>query len=298
MSWIACSLIAAFFLGCYELCTKHAVRENAVLPVLFLSTVCGALVWGTLLLVQAVSPAALPAGLIVPSITWVQHLQLLLKSLIVASSWVCTYFALKHLPLSIASPIRATGPVWTVVGAMAVLVERPSWMEFLGIATALVSFVCLSLAGLKEGIRFHRDRWIGFMVAGTVLGAVSSLYDKYLLGVLHFPVATVQAWFAIYLVVVFLPLAFGWWRRWWPRNEFHWRWSIPCIAAMLLISDYLYFMALREPDALISLVSGIRRGSTLIAFAGSLLFFGERNGWQKLPAVLGVLLGILLIVMG
>ena len=132
MSWIACSLIAAFFLGCYELCTKHAVRENAVLPVLFLSTVCGALVWGTLLLVQAVSPTALPAGLIVPSITWVQHLQLLLKSLIVASSWVCTYFALKHLPLSIASPIRATGPVWTVVGAMAVLVERPSWMEFLG----------------------------------------------------------------------------------------------------------------------------------------------------------------------
>jgi hypothetical protein len=35
-----------------------------------------------------------------------------------------------------------------------------------------------------------------------------------------------------------------------------------------------------------------------LAFAGGLLFFGELNGWQKLPAVLGVLAGIILTVVG
>ncbi len=38
MSWIAASLVSAFFLGLYDLSKKHALRDNAVLPVLFLST--------------------------------------------------------------------------------------------------------------------------------------------------------------------------------------------------------------------------------------------------------------------
>ncbi|MBK8479024.1 MAG: DMT family transporter [Opitutaceae bacterium] len=298
MNWIVASLVAAFFLGIYELCTKHAVRENAVVPVLCLSTLCAASVWLSLMAVAAAAPGVLPAALRVAPLGWAEHLQLALKSAIVAGSWMFTYFAMKHLPVSITSPIRATGPIWTLAGALVVLAERPTWLEWLGIATTLASFVGLSLAGRREGIRFHRDRWIGYMVAGTLLGAVSALYDKFLLAQAGFTVPTVQAWFSIYLAVLFLPLAIGWKRRWWVRNEFHWRWSIPCIAAMLLISDYLYFGALRDPESLVSLVSSLRRGSTLVAFAGGLWLFGEANGRRKLPAVLGVLVGIVLTIFG
>jgi drug/metabolite transporter (DMT)-like permease len=139
---------------------------------------------------------------------------------------------------------------------------------------------------------------VGFIVIGTLLGAVSALYDKFLLGRRHFSVPTVQAWFSIYLCLCFLPFAIGWRGRWWTRGNFQWRWSIPVIALALLVSDYLYFSALREPGSLVSLVMSLRRGSTLVAFAGGLWFFGERNGWQKLPAVLGILAGILLTVLG
>ena len=298
MHWIVATLISAFFLGIYDLSGKHAVRENAVLPVLFFSTTCGAFVWALLLAVQALAPTATPAGLYVEPLSFGQHLQLALKSFIVGCSWVCTYFAVKHLPISVASPVRATGPVWTLVGALVVLAERPSWQEGAGIVITLASFLGLSLAGRSEGIRFGRDRWIWLLLVGTLFGSVSGLYDKYLLGRLGFSAATVQAWFSVYLVVFFLPLAIGWKRRWWPRKEFHWRWSIPVIALALLISDYLYFDALRDDDALVSLVSSLRRGSTLVAFGGGLLFFGEKNGWQKLPAVLGILAGIVLTVTG
>lgn len=298
MNWITASLLAALFLGIYELCTKHAVRENAVVPVLCLSTVCAASVWLALMAVDAGAPGALPAGLRVAPLALVDHLLLAAKAALVASSWMFTYFAMKHLPLSITSPIRATGPIWILAGALVVLAERPTLLEWAGIATTLTSFVGLSLAGRAEGIRFHRDRWIGYMVAGTLLGAVSSLYDKFLLARAGFTVPTVQAWFSIYLAVLFMPLALGWKRRWWVRNEFHWRWSIPCIAAMLLVSDYLYFGALRDPHSLVALVASLRRGSTLVAFAGGLLFFGEQNGLRKLPAVLGVLAGIVLTVFG
>jgi len=298
MPWIIASLVSALFLGCYDLCTKHAVRDNAVVPVLFFSTVCGAAVWGLLMSVAALAPGALPAALTVDPLTPWQHLQLLLKSAIVTSSWMCTYFALKHLPVSIAAPIRATGPMWTLLGALVVLAERPTWLESVGIATTLASFAALSFAGRSEGIHFHRNKWIGFILGGTLLGAVSALYDRYLLNTAHFRVPTVQAWFSVYLAVLFLPLALGWKLRWWPRHEFHWRWSIPLIAVTLLAADYVYFSALRDPAALVSLVTSLRRGSTLIAFAGGVFLFKEKSGWQKLPAVLGVLIGIALTILG
>lgn len=298
MPWIAASLVSAFFLGCYDLCTKHAVRNNAVLPVLFFANVCSASVWLLVMAAHAGVPGALPASLTVAPLTGAQHGLLALKSCLVAASWICSYFAVKHLPVSIAAPIRATGPVWTLLGALVVLGERPSWLEMLGIVTTLGSFVGLSLAGAKEGIHFHRDKWIGWLLAGTLLGAVSGLYDKFLLGQAGFAASTVQAWFSIYLAVLFLPLAVGWKLRWWPRQTFQWRWSVVGVSAALLVADYVYFSALREPRALISLVSSLRRGSTLVAFAGGLLFFGEINGRKKLPAVLGVLAGIVLTLAG
>jgi drug/metabolite transporter (DMT)-like permease len=298
MHWIVASLVSAFFLGCYDLSTKNSVRENAVLPVLFFANLCSASVWLILMAVGKTQPGLLPPIMAVVPLTGTQHALILAKSTLVAASWICSYFAVKHLPVSIASPIRSTGPVWTFVGALIVLGERPNKMEIAGVAVTLASFVGLSLAGRKEGIHFHKNKWIGWLAAGTLLGAVSGLYDKFLLGRQGFEAATVQAWFSMYLALLFLPLAVGWKLRWWPRNVFHWRWSIVLVSLSLLVADFVYFNALRDPEALVSVVASLRRGSTLVAFAGGLWLFKEANGKAKLPAVIGVLAGIVLTVMG
>lgn len=114
--WIVAALLSALFLGVYELCTKHAIRANAVFPVLFYSTLTGATVWGALLAVDLIAPGTLPAALVTERLSGFQHLQLALKSAIVALSWIFTYFGLKHLPLSLGSPIRATSPSWCCSG--------------------------------------------------------------------------------------------------------------------------------------------------------------------------------------
>ena len=298
MSWITAALISAFFLGLYDLSTKHAVRDNAVLPVLFFANLCSAAVWAVLLAVGLWAPGRLPALWLVTPLTPWQHVLLLGKSALVSVSWICTNFAIKSLPMSLAAPIRATGPMWTLFGAVLLLGERPSWLEGLGISVTLASFIGLSFAGSAEGVHFHRNRWVWLMVGGTVLNGVSGLYDKYLLGRLGFTAATVQCWFAIYLALLFLPLALGWKFRLWPRHEFHWRGSIIFISLALLVADFVYFDALREPGALIAVVSSLRRGSTLVAFAGGIYLFHEKNGLKKLPAVVGVLTGIVLTLLG
>jgi bacterial/archaeal transporter family protein len=309
MHWAALSLTSALFLGGYDICQKHALRNNAVIPVLCVSTATAAIVWSALLTLQSVAPSALPAVLYVPPLGFREHARLFLKSAIVAASWMCTYLAVKHLPISLAAPIRATSPLWTLGAAIALLGERPSVLQMLGILTTLLSFFGLSLVGRLEGVHFHRNRWVGFMILGTLFGAASGLYDKLLLGRLGLGPATVQAWFSIYLLVLFGPLAFFSSRARRQRNarqsqpdldrgRFQFRLSIPVLALCLLIADFAYFYALRDPEGLISLVASIRRGATLIAFAAGVFIFKEANGSKKLGPVLGIVAGIALTLLG
>jgi drug/metabolite transporter (DMT)-like permease len=299
MHWAWLSLLSAVCLGLYDICQKHALRDNPVVPVLLVSTATGASVWGALLLLQAISPSLCPAALHVPSLGWVAHAQLFGKSTLVASSWLCTYLAVKHLPISLAAPIRATSPLWTLGAALLLLGERPRPLQLLGVLTTLGSFLGLSLVGRLEGVHFHRDRWVGYMLLGTLLGAASGLYDKLLIGRLGLAPSSVQAWFSIYLLVLFAPLA--WLKR--QRgaagaSALQFRFSMPLLALCLLCADFAYFSALAQPQGLISLVSSVRRGSTLIAFAAGVLLFREANGLRKLGPVLGIVAGIVLTLVG
>ncbi len=300
MEWLFLALASAAFLGLYDVFKKRSVVDNAVIPILFLSVCCGAVVWAPWVILGAVAgeDAAPLAMLQVERLGWVDHGRLLLKSTIVGVSWILSYFGLKRLPVSVAGGIRAMGPFWTLLGAVVLFAERPSSGQWAGIAVTLLSFLALSLAGRREGLFFHRDRAVFLIIGGTLAGAASGLYDKHLMGTLGYRASTVQAWFSIYMVLVFLPMMIGWWRRWWPRGTFQWRWSIPLIGLSLLVADYLYFEALRDEEALISVVSCLRRGGVLVSFAAGYLLFKERNYRAKTPCVLGILAGIVLIALG
>lgn len=297
MTWIFLSVLSALCLGIYDLFKKTAVRDNAVLPVLFFGVLTGALVWLPFVLWSFLAPESLPHAFFrVDALTPLGHLWIFAKSMLVAASWLFGYFALKHLPLSTAGPIRSTGPLWTILIAVAFLGESPSAWQWLGILIILTSFYAFSFVGKLEGLHFHRDRWVGFMVAATVLGATSSLYDKFLLQKIGIPPSTVQAWFSLYLVVVLFPAYLLWKRGFWPRGEFQWRWSIPLIGLSLLVADMLYFNAVKDPDALISVISPVRRMSVLITFFGGVLFFGERTRVGAKSLCLAVLLlGVILL---
>jgi len=296
MSWILLSICSALLLGFYDLAKKHAVRENAVLPVLFFGIVTSALVWMPFILWSHLNPSTYPAAaFLVDPISGREHMLLLAKSALVAFSWIFAYFALKHLPLSIAGPIRATSPLWTILLAVFFMGERPNPWQWLGVAIVLVAFYAFSFTGKREGIRFHRNKWVGYMLAATLLGAFSALYDKYLLQNAALRPATLQAWFSIYLVVVMLPFYLGWLKGLWERSSFEWRWSIPLIGLLLLAADFLYFTAITDKDALIAVISPVRRGAVIISFLGGITLYKEKNFRAKGICVLALLAGITLL---
>ena len=296
MSWFLLTVLSGCFLGVYDLAKKSAVHENAVTPVLFCSVLLAAAVWAPWVGWSAVSPETIPWDIFrVSSLGFSQHLYLLAKSALVGSSWGFAYVALKHLPISIASPIRATAPLWTILIATIWMQERPSGWQWLGIALILGSFYAFSFVGKLEGIHFHRDKWVGCMLAATLLAAGSALYDKFLLQRLQFDAATVQAWFSLYLVIVMLPFFLRWWLFQRREAPFQWRTAIVVIGVTLLLADFLYFSAVRQEGALISLISPLRRTSIVVSFAGGIRYFGERNFRLKGACIAVLLLGIFLL---
>lgn len=295
--WLFLGLISAFFLGLYDVCKKASLRENAVLPVLFLATVCTALPFVLLTLLSLGWGPGLLGRAYVPQVSLKVHGLLMLKSVIVSSSWVCAYFAYKHLPITIGAPIRASQPVLTLLGALIIFSERFTLLGWVGMLLALASYFALSMAGEKEGVRFHRNGWVGLLLVGTFLGAVSALYDKYLL--CRYPPLVVQAYFSMYLVVILgLVFVLCWWPRRHQHTRFQWRWTIPAIGLFLAVADFCYFQALALPGSLIAMLSVVRRGNVLVSFGLGAVIFKEKNLKHKTLALTGIVVGIILIGLG
>ncbi len=297
--WIYLGLISSVLLGLYDVCKKHALNHNAVLPVLFLSTVAGFLPMMLFLAGSRLAPdLMLQLNCYVPVATPSEHLHLLLKAVIVCVSWVLSYFAMKHLPISLFSPIRASGPAWTLLGAVLFFHERPLPMQWAGIAVVFCSYYAFSVIGQKEGVVFHRSKWILYIFLATLIGSISTLYDKYLIQQLHYTPMLVQFWFSFYNVALLGPfVACVWWPKRREYTPFQWRWSVPAIGLLLVAADFVYFNAVKNPAALIVILSLLRRSSVVVSFAVGAAIFGDVNRRGKAWALAGILAGVILIVL-
>lgn len=295
MSWLYLSILSALLLGVYDLFKKLAVRDNAVLPVLFLSICAAIAVWLPFMIWSAVSPQTLPSDfLLVSPMTSRGHLLIFAKAALVVTSWICGFHGIKHLPMSVAGPIRASAPLWTVLFAVLVFHESPNVRQWSGVGLILVSFFAFSLVGRKEGIHFHRDRGVWWMIGAMVLGAASALYDKFLLQNVGISPSTVQAWFSVDMGLILLPaVIYRWIRK--PGPRFHWHWAIPAIGLTLLAADILYFSAVAQPGALISVISPVRRGAVIISLLIGIIGFKERHFRAKAVCVFGIICGVLLL---
>ncbi|NLG17822.1 MAG: EamA family transporter [Fibrobacter sp.] len=296
--WIILAICSSISLGIYDVFRKKSLEKNAVLPVLFVSNLTGALIFLPLILFSFAAPD-LSGGhfLHVPFSGFAVQKFIFLKAMLVVSSWIFTFFAFKHLPLTIASPIRSAAPIWTIIGAIVLLGERLSLLQWTGLIVSLIFFYLFSFAGSKEGYSFRNNKWVWFMIIGTVLGSCSALYDKFLIK--RFDRLEVQAWFSVYQVVVMIPVLL---LVWYPVRKsttpFVWRWSILFIAVFLVTADFIYFYAIGFPGALISLISTIRRSNVVISFTAGVLMFKEKNVKTRALLLMGILAGIAVMYCG
>ncbi|MGB1211152.1 MAG: EamA family transporter [Lacinutrix venerupis] len=296
--WMYLGLLAALFLGLHNLCKKHAVQGNEVFPVL-LGTVSSGFVFVLVFKVLSIvyPDYAAEHGYVFQDISLQTHAFIVVKSIIMAASWVLAYQALKHLPITIVTPIRSAGPFFTFIGAILIYKESPNLYQWFGFFIIIFSVILYSKIGKKEGIIFKSNKWIFAIIAATFLGASSGLYDKFLIQSLSLNPQTLQFWFCFYTILILLIiLSITWFPYASKRKAFKFRWSIIAVGVLLQAADYFYFKALQDPDALIMLLSAIKRSQIIIAVVIGGLVFKEHNKRKKLVPLIGILIGVFLIL--
>ena len=291
--WWLLAFLSAALLGCYDSAKKIALKGNAVIPVLFLNTVISAFIM-------------LPFVFSTGWEGWGVQKWILMKSALVLSSWVAGYYAMKHLPLTIVGPVNASRPVLVLIGAVIIFGERLNLLQSAGVALALVALFLMKRTGEKEGIRTHHNKWVVCLVLAVILGAASGLYDKYLMSPEHLGLdkKLVLGWYTLYqagMMGVLLLLTNGRAARAAgvaSAKGFHWSWAIPLISIFLCAADYAYLQALASPDALIAVVSMIRRGSVLVSFAIGAFLLHEKNLRAKALDLALLLASMVLLFLG
>lgn len=287
-SWWLPTLLSAVGLGIYDVCKKHAVKNNSVMPVLFLATLSGT---AFLVIFSAVKGELLPAL----ECSMRDFLLVMLKSLLVSSSWICVYYAMRELPISLASPIRSTSPLWTMIGGILIFREIPTWLQAVGMGTILSGYMLFSKLGQKEGFPW-KSKGMQLIIAGTLLGAASALYDKFLLNTLHLDRQMLQLYFSLDLVIL-LGAAWGIRNCFGHAHPFVWKWSIPATGILLILADYSYFYAVSQADAPISMISLVRRCSCAVSFFIGAVLFKDRNLKEKTLALILLLAGAALLAL-
>lgn len=325
MIWLWTSVLSALLLGCYDIAKKQSLKRNGVLEVLLIAT--------------GLSTLFLFPVLIGPHPATPQmHLLLLIKSLLVAGSWICGIIGLKHLPLTTVGIIKATRPVFVLLGCLLLFGEVLNLMQWAGIVVAILALTLLGLSSRNEGIFFHRDRWVWCMGLSVLFGVVSALFDKQIVSNLKLPPVFTLAWCDLYVTiliaicvavnrtllrkkaapVVGMPSRQGAGAAGTESGfaeqtggrvplradsvpgivPFRWDWTLLLIAVFITISDILYFYSLSCEGSLLAVVSMLRRSSVVVTFLGGAILFKEKNLRAKGWVLLLLLAGMVLLFLG
>lgn len=300
MQWVYLSLVSALLLGFYDIFKKKTVVDNAIIPVLFYSTMISGLLFLPFVIASYWHPASFSGGflktLFVESLTARQHLLVLGKTALILVSWMFSYSAMKHLPITVVGPVNQLRPAISLVLLFAIFQERLSWLQWIGVVLALVSFYLMNQSGKLEGIRFKSNKWVYMLLGSAVLVALSGVYDKFLLSKEVISPATIQAWYTIY---DFLMMSVMFFLIWYPKRKeqvFEWRWGIVAMAVFVTIADVIYLTGLRQEAAVVVLIPLILYGVRLVvSFLYGAMFFKEKNIRSKIIPLLMVLLSLVCI---
>ena len=139
--------------------------------------------------------------------------------------------------------------------------------------------------------------WVYFLIASTLLGAASALWDKFL--IVRYDRLAIQAYTCYYQSLMMIVIVL---LMWYPKRKqttpLQWRWTIFLTGFLLTVSDFLCFYALSDPEALLSVLSPIRRSGVVFTFVVGAILFHERQIKVKAAILAVVLAGTMLLYFG
>lgn len=279
--WLWTTILSALFLGLYDVAKKQSLKRNGVLQVLLCATALS-----TLFLCPFLSKGSAQ-----------DHLTLIFKALLVSTSWISGLWGMKLLPLTTASTIKATRPVFVLLFSIILFGERLNAWQWGGSIMAICALYLLSVSSRKEGIRFSSNKGVACMALSVVSGAASALYDKHIMS--HMEPLFVQSWTNFYITLVLgiiIAVMYLFDRK--HQEPFQFDWMLLLIAVLITVADFAYFYSLSCEGAMLSIVSMVRRSSVIVPFIFGAVMYKEKRIKGKILDLAVLLCGMAMIIFG
>lgn len=280
--WLYLALVSGALLGIYYILRKHILNNNNVIKVLFTYSFIS---W--LFISYSFSEAIKVEG----------HYLLIifLKSFVIYCSWLLAFNAVKRLPITIASPLSAMGPVFTIMQGIVFLNERLTYTQIIGVILILTSYFFIGKVGSIEVQDIYKNKYLYFIILSMYLSSISALIDKIVLK--HCTASQIQFWFMLFLAILYLITIIIMYIR---KSEvvhakFNFSIYIILMSAVLILADRIYFIAVKIPASNISIISPLRNISMVISTVFGGLIFKEKNIKKKFKYVLILVLGIIIM---
>lgn len=281
--WIYLALGSAVLLGLYDIAKKQATSKNGVLQILLVAT--------------ALSTIFLSPFLFKYETDLHSHVLLFVKGLIVSISWISGMIALKLLPITTVSTLKATRPFLVVLLSIILFHEKLNALQWGGILIAIIAIWLLGGSSRQEGISFKNNKGWWALIISIVSGVLSALYDKHI--ITGFNPLTVQSWGNFYITLILgTLLILNKLQHKTDSAKFNWDWTLLLIAVFITLADAMYFFAIKQDGALLSVISIIRRCSVIVTFVFGALFFKEKNIKRKSVNIIVLMIGMVLLIIG
>ncbi|WP_282093642.1 EamA family transporter [Epibacterium ulvae] len=292
--WITYGLTAGVVLGLYDYWTKKGMDGNGVMAVVFWSSFFGAAAW-----LIAFLPVSYGSGFHVdPGATNLkQQLFILFKGLMMTGSWIFAYYSVRELPMSFSGAMRASGPLWTFLGGALIFGEILTPLQFCAVLASVIAYFLLSQIGKKEGISITCSTPILMMLVATLLSAMTTVYDKWLVQVLELKPNDIQAWSALHRCLLAGIIMWFFCRGGRSPMMPNWSFWIPLIGLAWVGAEWVYFLAIQDPNANVTYLSIFRRVSLIVGFLLSVLLIGESNVGRKSIVILILLISTITLIL-
>ncbi len=282
-SWLLMAILSGAIQGFWDIFKKTAMEKVSTFNVLSLYTVISFLI----LSVDYKNALAMDMSFL-PII--------ILKSLLIYFSWIMSFVAIRHLPISVASPLRSLTPLMTIFLGITFLNESLSWLQFAGVGVIFTAYYLIAKGDGRKITDFLKDRFLYLMVASSVLNSMSGMIDKYAMQ--HINTGQMQFWFMFVLAVLYSITNVVVSHRQYGKMVLSFDKSILLMSIFIVVSDRIYFQAVAMPGSQLSVIMPLRFVSVIVSVVVGGLMFKEHNLKAKLIGVIQLMFGIVLVFVG
>lgn len=277
--WMLQVLLYGLLKGAREIIKKKSLSRSSVLEVLFFYTLLGFVL---------VCPEAGNAG----GVSAAQMGLIVLKSFVIFVAWMCSFKAIKKMPISLYGVLDLSRVLFATLLATTVMQEVLSPLQIAGLTLVCVGL--LMLKGLpskkKESTKENVRPFIVVLAfVSCLLNAFSGLLDKILMK--DVTSGQLQFWYMLYLVLFYLVYIILSKTKIRIKQSLKNPW-IWLLAILFIIADRALFLANAAPESRISVMTLIKQSGCLVTILGGKFIFHEKNICRKLVCAAVIVMGI------